>query len=191
MSRARRFSRRRRPLGGLGRLLVIAAVVALIALLRPDWVGAALNADLPPIPSPTSASPGETHDIYGHARVTDGDGLVIDGQRIRLYGVDAFELRQNCGAYACGRGSANALADLIGGRPVACVQMDRDRYGRIVAVCEADGRDLGAAMVRQGHAVAYTRYSYRYVLEERAARRENAGAWAHDFIFPEDWRRAS
>ena len=45
--------------------------------------------------------------------------------------------------------------------------------------------------VRRGHAVAYTRYSQRYVLEERAARRDNAGAWAYGFTPPEDWRRAS
>lgn len=190
MSRVTAFPRRRRhrPLTRLERGVIAAAVVVVLAILWPDWAETALNADLPPVPAP-SEDRAERTDITGHARVVDGDGLVIEGRRIRLYGIDAFELRQTCGAYACGRASADALRDLVGGRPVVCAEMDRDRYGRIVAVCEAGGRDLGAAMVRQGHAVAYTRYSRRYAPEERAARRENKGAWPHGFTAPETWRQ--
>lgn len=41
---------------------------------------------------------------------------------------------------------------------------DRDGYGRIIAVCrKAAGQDLGRAMVLQGWALAYRRYSRRYV----------------------------
>ncbi|MFN3814797.1 thermonuclease family protein [Brevundimonas sp.] len=172
--------------------MIVAAVVAVAVILRPDWVDAALNADAPALP-PIAAELETTRqaDISGHARIVDGDGLEIGGQRIRLHGIDAFEMRQMCGANACGQASANALRHLVGGRPVDCVEMDRDRYGRSVAVCRAGGQDLGAAMVRQGHAVAYTRYSHRYVPEELAARRDNAGAWAHGFTPPEAWRRAS
>ena len=192
--------------------MIVAAVVSVAVILKPDWVDAALNTDLPPLPPaaasaaadvfahadlpqasiPSAASSqAPTADISGHARIVDGDGLVIGGQRIRLHGVDAFETRQMCGAHACGRASADALRNLVGGRPVDCAEMDRDRYDRIVAVCHVGGEDLGAAQVRQGHAVAYTRYSQRYVMEERAARRENAGAWAYGFTPPEAWRHAS
>ncbi|WP_415013131.1 thermonuclease family protein [Brevundimonas sp.] len=168
----------------------MAAVVSVAVILKPDWVDAALTTDLPPLPAPAADAPA-TGDISGPARIVDGDGLEIGGQRIRLHGVDAFETRQMCGGHACGRASADALRTLVGGRSVDCAEMDRDRYGRIVAVCHAGGQDLGAAQVRRGHAVAYTRYSQRYVLEERAARRDNAGAWAYGFTPPEDWRRAS
>ena len=186
MSRAFAFRRRRfRRLSALERGVIVAAVVSVAVILKPDWVGAALSTDLPPLPAPATA------DISGHARVVDGDGLEIGGQRIRLHGVDAFETRQMCGAHACGRASADALRNLVGGRPVDCAEMDRDRYDRIVAVCHVGGEDLGAAQVRQGHAVAYTRYSQRYVMEERAARRDNAGAWAYGFTPPEAWRHAS
>ena len=176
--------RRSRRLSALERGVIVAAVLAIVVILKPGWVDTALTADLP-IPAEAAA------DISGHARVVDGDGLVISGHRIRLHGVDAFEMRQMCGTNPCGQASANALRNLVGGRIVSCAEMDRDRYRRIVAICEAGGQDLGAAQVRQGHAVAYTRYSHRYVLEERAARRENAGAWAHGFTAPEDWRRTS
>ena len=191
MSRAFAFRRRRfRRLSALERGVIVAAVVSVVVILKPDWVGAALNTDLPALPAPTTAAPAAA-DISGHARVVDGDGLEIGGQRIRLHGVDAFETRQMCGAHACGRASADALRNLVGGRPVDCAEMDRDRYDRIVAVCHVGGEDLGAAQVRQGHAVAYTRYSQRYVMEERAARRDNAGAWAYGFTPPEAWRHAS
>ena len=191
MSRAFAFRRRRfRRLSVLERGVIVAAVVSVAVILKPDWVGAALNTDLPALPAPTAAAPAAA-DISGHARVVDGDGLEIGGQRIRLHGVDAFETRQMCGAHACGRASADALRNLVGGRPVDCAEMDRDRYDRIVAVCHVGGEDLGAAQVRQGHAVAYTRYSQRYVMEERAARRDNAGAWAYGFTPPEAWRHAS
>lgn len=220
MSRAFAFRRRFRRLSALERGVIVAAVVAVAVILKPDWVDAALNANPPSVPAPPSPTeavmdmagharsagaplnddfpalsqpdPGQAPaDISGLARVVDGDGLEIGGQRIRLHGVDAFETRQMCGPNACGRASADALRNLVSGRPVDCAEMDRDRYGRIVAVCHAGGRDLGAAQVRQGHAVAYTRYSRRYVMEERAARRDNAGAWAYGFTAPEAWRHAS
>ena len=36
--------------------------------------------------------------ISGTARVIDGDSLVVSGQEVRIYGIDAFEYNQTCGA---------------------------------------------------------------------------------------------
>jgi hypothetical protein len=47
--------------------------------------------------------------------------------------------------------------------------VDTDRYGRIVARCEVGGRDIGRALVQQGLAFAYRKYSYDYDLDEKAA----------------------
>jgi endonuclease YncB( thermonuclease family) len=44
-------------------------------------------------------------------------------------------------------------------------------------LCRADGRDLGADMVTDGHAWAFVRYSRDYVDEEREAAAVRAGAW--------------
>lgn len=49
------------------------------------------------------------------------------------------------------------LAGLMRGRTTACEPKSKDRYGRTVGICKADGEDVGEAMVRQGMAGAATR----------------------------------
>jgi endonuclease YncB( thermonuclease family) len=131
-------------------------------------------------------------DLTGRASVIDGDTIEIHGQRIRLFGIDAPESRQTCEAagqtYRCGQQAALALADHVGQRTVACEQRDIDRYGRIVAVCRVDGEDIGAWMVSQGWALAYSRYSRDYFDEELAARANRRGMWRGSFMRPWLWR---
>lgn len=127
--------------------------------------------------------------------VVDGDTLRINGQRVRLYGIDAPERHQLCrrsdGSWDCGAAAAQALASIIGDRPVTCEPVDYDRrYKRQVSICRAGDEDLGAWLVRNGWAVAYTRYSSRYVPEETMARLERRGIWAGEFDRPENWRAA-
>ena len=116
-------------------------------------------------PSPQLTDLGR--DLEGRVEVIDGDTISLDGPtpRIRLYGIDAPESRQTCetaaGAkFLCGSRSADALQELVGrnGRAL-CQQTDRDRYGRIVAVCTVGGKDLSAEFVRGGWAVEFCRYS--------------------------------
>lgn len=135
--------------------------------------------------------------IAGAARVIDGDTIDVAGTRIRLYGIDAPETAQQCrrssgGAtllYSCGRDARDALKRIIGGAAVTCDPRDRDRYGRTVAVCYARGSDIGREMVRQGWAVAYTRYSAAYAADETAARAAKRALWSGEFEAPEEWRR--
>ncbi len=63
------------------------------------------------------------------------------------------------------------------------------RYGRIVATCSADGFDIGANMVHTGWALAYRRYSKRYVAIEEKAKAANRGMWRGEFVPPWEWRR--
>ena len=106
----------------------------------------------------------ETADITGSAQVIDGDSLVVAGVEIRLYGIDAPEYRQTCfrrgRPWACGVDATRTLRALIASRPVGCRAREEDRYGRTVATCSVDGRDLGAAMVSGGHAVAYGHFGH-------------------------------
>jgi endonuclease YncB( thermonuclease family) len=134
--------------------------------------------------------------IVGRANIIDGDTLDVSGQRIRLFGIDAPESKQSCVAggkqWACGQRATLALSEIIKRQPVHCHQRDKDRYGRIVAVCNisgADGPDINAAMVREGWALAYRRYSRDYIDAEAAAKKARAGMWAGSFVAPWDWRR--
>jgi endonuclease YncB( thermonuclease family) len=75
-------------------------------------------------------------DPAGQASIIDGDTLEIHGARIRLWGMDAPESSQLCrGAdslpYRCGAKAANDLDNFIAGRPVSCVPISLDQYGRI------------------------------------------------------------
>ena len=131
--------------------------------------------------------------LSGPASVTDGDTLRVSGHRVRLHGIDAPESTQTCRVegqpWSCGRAAANALRKRLAGRPVACEERDRDRYGRIVAVCRIAGEDVNAWMVSQGWALAYHRYSADYVPQERAAKAARRGLWRGAFVPPWDWRR--
>ena len=140
----------------------------------------------------TVAFPGQAQ-ISGVPTVTDGDTLRIGEQKIWLHGIDAPESKQTCRAggktWRCGVSATQALRERLGGRPVACESRDRDRYGRIVAVCRLAGEDLNAWMVAQGWAVAYTKYSRDYVAEEASAKSGRRGVWRGEFVLPSRWRR--
>ena len=136
--------------------------------------------------------------IVGKARVIDGDTITINNAKIRFSGIDAPEKNyygqtQFCkgpkGVWACGKKASTKLKQLINGQEVQCTDEGKDRYGRTLSICYANGVDLQAEMVRSGMAVAYLRYSNRYESEMVEAMIAQVGIWAGPFLEPEDWRR--
>ena len=132
-------------------------------------------------------------DVAGVASVIDGDTIEVQGQRIRLHGIDAPESRQLCRLdskpWQCGKDATNALAEKIARRLVTCEDLGRDRYERIIGRCTVAGEDLEKWMVVNGWAVAYRRYSLDYVDQEADARAARRGIWASEFVKPWEWRR--
>ena len=126
--------------------------------------------------------------VYAQSvRVVDGDTLRVDGVTYRLWDIDAPEAHQSCADdWPAGQAATEHLRALIGDRQVSCEPKTVDRYGRTVAVCHVDGRDLGADMVADGHAWAFIRYSRDYVAEEREAAAVRAGIHGH--ICEPAWR---
>ena len=76
--------------------------------------------------------------------ITDGDTLKQGGIIYRLWGIDAPEAKQVCpDGWPAGSLAATRLQALTAGRSIVCQEKDRDRYGRIVAICRASGRHHG------------------------------------------------
>lgn len=161
------------------------AFIAVIGIFA--WINLAWDGQIPYGASSFAA-------ITGNATIIDGDTLEIQRLRITRYGIDAPEINQTCHddeglIYPCGHRAARALAHKILLRPVSCHPTRNDQYGRIMAYCQTEGESLNRWLVSEGWAVAYTRYSGRYVLAEVVARLAGRGIWAGRFVSPEEWRR--
>jgi len=129
--------------------------------------------------------------LSGRARIVDGDTIRLNGQRIRILGIDAPEIKQTCttsqGAiWACGEKSRQYLLSMLANATLVCQSRARDVYARLLARCTLAGVDIGATMVRQGMAISY----YDYKAQERLAKAERLGLWQGEFIKPRAWRNA-
>lgn len=91
--------------------------------------------------------------IQGKAIVQDGDTIYVQGQAIRLFGVDAEELGEPHGAQA-----KYALRSIIGQREVSCALMSQS-YNRHVAMCSVNGADLAESIISTGYALDCKKYS--------------------------------
>jgi endonuclease YncB( thermonuclease family) len=129
-------------------------------------------------------------DMVGQASIIDGDTLEIHGTRIRLWGVDAPESSQLCRGedslqYQCGAKAANELDAFIARRPLSCLPISLDRYGRTVATCLVGGADIGDWLVRNGFALDWPEYSKgKYGAAEREAEQAGRGIWAGSYVEP-------
>jgi endonuclease YncB( thermonuclease family) len=143
------------------------------------------------LPGSVVASLGLSATVAFAGDVYDGDTIEIQGQRARLYGIDAFELSQTCldargRPWRCGIAAKAALAERLEGQALQCVVLDESQDGWYIARCEGeDGTDLSAYMVRSGLALADTD---DYLAEQADARRRGAGAWEGAFMPPWQWR---
>ena len=120
-------------------------------------------------------------------RVVDGDTLHVKDakgqrQKIRLFGIDAPELRQRDGA-----ASGRYLGVRIGGLPVTVVVKDVDPYDRQVAmVYDEYGQSLNEEMIRLGLAWVYRSYAKNpsWNAIEAHARVSKVGLWRRKTPIP-------
>jgi endonuclease YncB( thermonuclease family) len=124
----------------------------------------------------------QTEQIAGAAHVLDGDTIDIAGERIRLQGIDAAEDGQRCGlaggdTWNCAGAATARLQALTVGHTTTCDPVQRDRFGRTVAVCRVGDTDVQEVLTREGLAWAYRQYSRAYVAAEEAARAQGLGIW--------------
>ena len=132
-------------------------------------------------------------EFSGLPKIIDGDTIHINKKKFRLEGIDAPETRQKCKKnqkeYFCGLLSKNILEKKIKNLKVKCIISGVDRYKRYLATCYRGDVNLNKWMVRSGHAVAYKRYSKKYLSDENFAKSNKLGMWSGSFLVPEKWRK--
>lgn len=86
--------------------------------------------------------------------VIDGDTIKVNGETVRLWGIDAPEIDQTCHHeqtdFNCGALSRDVLVGLIQNDQPECDRQYVDCYGRTVARCAVRGLDLGSMMGSSG-----------------------------------------
>ena len=122
--------------------------------------------------------------------ILDGDKISIDGSVYRLFGIDAPDPNQVCDdGYPAGKEAISTLLGLMKGRRLACESHGRDPAGRTLAVCRADGRDLGEQMVRAGMAWALPMKKGGYGDVQHDALADKLGVHDHACVMPQAYRK--
>lgn len=120
--------------------------------------------------------------------VMDGDTIEVmhqgQGERIRLYGVDTPEKRQDFGQRAKQFTSSKVFGKVVDINP-----NDTDRYGRTVGLVTVDGKYLNEELVAAGMAWVYRSYCKqafcsRWLQLESRAKNNKIGLWSHPNPIP-------
>lgn len=142
-----------------------------------------MSAETPVLPQQCGlyAYKAEITDVY------DGDTVTADvdlgfntwrrGERLRLWGIDAPELRGD--SREAGLSARDALrARVLGREVIICTIRDRTgKYGRYLTEIHLDGENINDWMIRAGHATPY---------EERVGNAVQGALWpvrGRDFVY--------
>ena len=126
-------------------------------------------------------------------KITDGDTIKINGEKIRFSGIDTPELKQMCIKNGvknpCGVKAKEILTDKISNNKVSCVRDGKDQFKRTLAECFVNNESLSRYLVRSGYAFAYRKYSKKFIKDEDYARMKKIGMWSMEFEYPWDYRK--
>lgn len=161
--------------------------------LTPTQIGRLPNSPPPPAGIPAGVQ------WQSIERVLDGDTVVVDGETVRLLGIDAPESGENdhfrrelarIGAagseremMALGQAATRFLKQVEGRRCwLEYEQETRDQYGRVLAHVRLENNgSLGEIMLHQGYAKTYlggnSRYVKRFIQLQQDAMNRRAGLW--------------
>jgi endonuclease YncB( thermonuclease family) len=131
--------------------------------------------------------------LRGPTQVLDGGTVMVGSHRISLYGIAAPDADQTCSdaqdqPYPCGRASARALEDHIGGAAIACEPRGGATGGAVEAICRVGDEDLGAWMIGRGYAVPDRSRGLDYTKAAERAWGRHLGLWSGVFQDPTERR---
>jgi len=89
----------------------------------------------------------------------------------------------------CGVDAKKMLENKIGKQTPKCISQTKDKYNRVVAECFIQSESLSSYMVRSGYAVAYRKYSSKFVEDEKYAKKNKFGIWSTTFELPWNFRQ--
>lgn len=103
-------------------------------------------------------------EFVGIPRVIDADTLEVNGQRIRLGGIDAPERAEEClradgRRWACGAWATEQARVMLSGQRVHCIDLGQRTYRRVVGRCYLDGQDISVLLIEAGAARQCARYA--------------------------------
>lgn len=129
-------------------------------------------------------------------RVLDGDTVEINNERMRLFGIDAPEGKQQCvwadgGSFDCGKAATRELRALLSFEvPPVIERRGSDMYGRsIVVLRDQTGLNINCELVARGVAWAYVDYSDMCLDDEKNARALGRGVFHGENTPPWEYRR--
>ncbi len=125
------------------------------------------------------------------AGALDGDTIELNGEPIRLFGIDAPELGQTClngkKRWRCGLEAAFTLHRQLVDEPIECTIQGNRNEVREASCTNARG-DVAEVMITKGFAQTLDSSFPSYSAAERAARSARLGIWRGEFVPPRDWR---
>ncbi|MDO9567244.1 MAG: thermonuclease family protein [Candidatus Desulfaltia sp.] len=120
--------------------------------------------------------------------ISDGDTITVlhnnTGEKIRLYGIDTPEKRQDFGNKA-----KQFTSNMVFGKDVEVESVTKDRYGRTVGLVYINDQSLNEELVRAGFAWVYIQYCKKAICAEwcrleAAAKANKIGLWSHSNPIP-------
>ena len=164
--------------------VVVKAVIITFILLALLFVTGGMEFVFRPLPDNIKAAMPSLAKKYpsnfdGYIAVDTQDTIIINKQRLKLYGIRVPSLTQNCytadeEAYLCGQVALDGLKEIADDEKGICYLKDKD-----VAQCFIDRKDISRIMVEKGLAQSIVP---EYTDAEAIAKAEKTGIWQGKFL---------
>lgn len=134
-------------------------------------------------------------EVTGPATVIDGRTIEIQGQQIRLFGLDVPDRDQPCYTpkeqipNRCGLTATEKFKRMVREQTLRCEGDQRDEEGRLIAICYSALIEVNEQMVLLGLAMVDPAQGDRYQRMEVVAKKLKDGLWRNQFIPPWEWRK--